>query len=377
MNSPNLLRGPNKFKLGLFAANCSGGNMLSRAPDRWRAEWDSVAAASILAEKAGFDFILPIARWKGFGGESDSFGSTFETLTHSAALAALTERIAICVTIHVTLVHPVIAAKSLATIDHVSHGRLGVNIVCGWNQAEFGMFGKEPAGSELRYEQGLEWYQTVLRLFAGGEPFDLDGKFYQGVGLESRPGLLQRPRPVTISAGFSPAGRDFAAQVADVLFTSIPEMERTEDLVANVAAHAAQYQRTIEVFTSFHVVCRNTRKQAEDYYYYCAEQMADHDAAAFYKLQRSDAVGRSNVKLERPTTTRFNRAGKSYAGSYPGVYPMVGTPDEIVAEIIQMHELGVTGAAISFLNYLEEMPFFNSEVLPRLERVGLRIQQNQ
>jgi alkanesulfonate monooxygenase SsuD/methylene tetrahydromethanopterin reductase-like flavin-dependent oxidoreductase (luciferase family) len=369
---PNPLRGPNPFRLGLFAANCSGGMMLSKAPERWRASWDDVAASALMAEEAGWDFILPIARWKGFPGEGDSFGTTFETLTHGAALAGLTRRIAICVTIHVTLVHPVFAAKALATIDHASHGRLGVNIVCGWNQAEFGMFGKEPAGSEARYEQGLEWYDIVQRMFAGEGPFDVEGKHYQGRGLESRPGSLQRPRPVTISAGYSPPGRDFAARVADVLFTSIPEMERTHDLVGDVAQHAARYDRKIEVFTSFHVVCRETRKQAEDYYHYCAEEMADHEAAAFYRQQRKDAVARSVQKVERPSATRFNRGGKAYAGSYPGVYPMVGTPDDVVEEIVEMHRLGVAGAAISFANYLDEMPYFNAEVLPRLAKAGLR-----
>ena len=65
--------------------------------------------------------------------------------------------------------------------------------------------------------------------------------------------------------------------------------------------------------------------------------------------------------------------GKKFLGAYPSIYPLIGSPDEIVAEMKQMHEAGLSGLAIVFLNYLDEMPYFNAEVLPRLERAGLRV----
>lgn len=128
----NPILGPNRFKLGLFNANCDGGFAVSKAPERWRCEWDDVVKACVMADEAGIDFILPVAKWRGLGGEADNLGRSFETMTHSAAIGALTKRIGLFATVHVPLATPAFVAKSIATIDHVTHGRAELNIVCGW-----------------------------------------------------------------------------------------------------------------------------------------------------------------------------------------------------------------------------------------------------
>lgn len=70
---------------------------------------------------------------------------------------------------------------------------------------------------------------------------------------------------------------------------------------------------------------------------------------------------------------RFAKAtGKSYAGLFPGTYPVVGAPDDIVAELVKLHSTGIVGSTLVFLNYLQEIPYFVQEVLPRMERAGLR-----
>jgi hypothetical protein len=61
----NPLFGPNKFKLGIFSANCDGGLTMSRAPERWKADWDDIAAMTLIADDAGLEFILPVAKWRG------------------------------------------------------------------------------------------------------------------------------------------------------------------------------------------------------------------------------------------------------------------------------------------------------------------------
>jgi alkanesulfonate monooxygenase SsuD/methylene tetrahydromethanopterin reductase-like flavin-dependent oxidoreductase (luciferase family) len=362
----------NPFRLGLFAANADGGFALTTAPERWRARWDDYAALVAFADKAGFEFNLPLARWKGFQGEADVFGWSFETLTQAAALTGVTANIHLFATVHVPLVHPVFAAKALATIDQASHGRAGLNIVCGWNQEEFDMFGAKTVGDSRRYAQGLEWYQVLVRLFAGGPPFDQNGEFYQGVRLQSLPGPVQQPRPVTISAGFSENSRDFAAQTSDAIFTRIEDINRSESLVRDIQAHAARHGRHLEVFTSFHVVCRPTRKEAEDFYRYFADEKADHEALVFHTEQkvRKAAVSGGGV----PTNAAKPKPGTGtvYPGSYPGAHHVVGSPDDVAEEIIRFYRCGITGAAITFLHYLDELPFFIQEVVPRLEVAGLR-----
>ena len=168
------MHGPNRFKLGIFSANADGGLTLTRVPERWPARWHEVVEVAQMADRAGIEFFLPIARWKGFGGEMNSREWSFETLTYAAALAGVTQRIALFSTVHVPMVHPVFAAKALATVDHASGGRAGLNIVCGWSPQEFELFGLTMI--EDRYAQGLEWAEIMERIFAGGAPFDYDGQ---------------------------------------------------------------------------------------------------------------------------------------------------------------------------------------------------------
>ncbi|MDA0653697.1 MAG: LLM class flavin-dependent oxidoreductase, partial [Proteobacteria bacterium] len=73
--------GPNKFKLGLFGLNCSGGLTMTKAPEYWDASFDNNLQAARLADEAGLEFLLPIGRWHGYGGETDTAGESFETLT--------------------------------------------------------------------------------------------------------------------------------------------------------------------------------------------------------------------------------------------------------------------------------------------------------
>src|SRR6516162_937366 len=82
----NPMRNANDFKLGLFSINADGGTAFTKVPNRWRADWPDIERAVQHADAAGLEFILPIARWKGYGGETTARAASFETLTHAAAL---------------------------------------------------------------------------------------------------------------------------------------------------------------------------------------------------------------------------------------------------------------------------------------------------
>ena len=157
----------NALKIGLFGANCSSGRSATKVPERWSASWPDCLALARLADEAGFDFMLPIARWKGYGGDTDFHGNTLETITWATGLLAATARMTVFGTVHAPLFHPLIAAKALVTADHVGEGRLGVNLVVGWNEGEFEMFGVEQREHDARYDFAQEWLDAVIR---GGGP---------------------------------------------------------------------------------------------------------------------------------------------------------------------------------------------------------------
>src|SRR5579864_9768286 len=122
--------------------------------------------------------MVPVARWRGYGGQHNVDGSSFESITWACGLLAATQNISVYCTVHVPLLHPIVAAKQMATVDHIGRGRLGVNVVCGWNDDEFQMFGVSKHEHDDRYEQGEEWWQIVTRVWAAEPAFDFDGQFY-------------------------------------------------------------------------------------------------------------------------------------------------------------------------------------------------------
>jgi alkanesulfonate monooxygenase SsuD/methylene tetrahydromethanopterin reductase-like flavin-dependent oxidoreductase (luciferase family) len=262
---------------------------LTRVGERWRAKWADVVAVVQMADCAGLEFFLPIARWKGFGGVTNSREWSFETLTEAAALAGLTERIALFATVHVPMVHPVFAAKALATIDHASHGRAGLNIVCGWNPEEFACFGLPMI--EDRYGQGLEWSEILSRIYTEPAPFDFKGKYYDLSGVSGKPRPVQTPRPVTLNAGFSSPGRDFAARAADFLFTTFIEIDAGRAQIDDMHRRAEAAGRQMGVYTTCHVVCRSTQDEAESYYEHYAVEMEDTAGADLYMSNKERFSG--------------------------------------------------------------------------------------
>jgi FMNH2-dependent dimethyl sulfone monooxygenase len=358
----NPMRGPNRFKLGVFAANADGGLTLTTAPERWTAQWPEVVRVAQLADRAGMEFFLPIARWKGFGGVTNSREWSFETFSFAAALAGLTRNIALFATVHVPMVHPVFAAKALATLDHVSNGRAGLNIVCGWNQDEFAAFGLQPVAD--RYAQGLEWYEIVRRIHADAGAFDFCGAYYQLKGVSGRPAPLQRPRPITLNAAFSPPGRDFAARAADFLFTTFVDIDAGRATIADMAARAASTGRDVGVFTTCHVVCRATQAEAEDAYERYAVALEDSEAVDRHMAGKAKNSGGHDAAAYRLHRKRF--AGGA------GTFPLVGTPRHIADQLARMAAAGFAGTTVSFLNFAAELPPFLAGVLPILREAGLR-----
>ncbi|MBM3607248.1 MAG: LLM class flavin-dependent oxidoreductase [Alphaproteobacteria bacterium] len=366
--------GGNTFKLGLFGLNCSGGCSFSDAPERWTAEWDDIVAAAQMGDAAGIEFALPIARWRALG-ESFVWEKSFETFTQAAALGALTKRMNMVVTAHVPLIQPVHAAKSIITVDHVSKGRAALNIVCGWNAQEFAMHGVSLDG-DRRYDQGLEWTKIYNRLMQGGPDFDWDGEFYKLKHLTTNPLPVQRPRPPVISAASSSAGQEFAAQCADILFTAMHNDQATLETIARVKALAARYNRQPDIYVESVFVVRPTRKEAEEFYYYMAEEHADPQALAYFQKQKGATLSKRTREsldaADREIVANMRGGNQRYAGHFPGMHLVIGTPDEAAAEVARMSGMGISGAAMVLLNYLNELPYVVQELLPRLERLGLR-----
>jgi FMNH2-dependent dimethyl sulfone monooxygenase len=371
----------NALKIGLFGANCSSARTATLVPERWLARWPDCLQMARIADEAGIDFLLPIGRWKGYGGSSNFHGTTFETVTWACGLLAATKRITIFGTVHAPLFHPLIAAKEMVTADHIGQGRFGLNIVAGWNEGEFEMFGVAQRDHHDRYEFAQEWIDVVRRAWSEQDEFDFDGKFFKLAGVHCLPGPYGGTRPVIMNAGSSATGQAFAMRNCDAFFTSTAALrlaiagteqdknvgvfDRIVQQVDRIKADARQLGRDIEVFTQGQVICRPTQKEAEDYHHYANVENADWPA-----IQRMLAL--KNITPQNTAADEYAAKRSLQAVSGVGGFPFVGTPDKVAREFADISHAGVRGIAVSFVNYVEEVPYFCAEVLPRLKRMGLR-----
>ena len=343
----------NTLKIGIFGANCSSGRSATKVPERWSASWPDCLRLARMADDAGIDFMLPIARWKGYGGDTEFHGSTLETVTWAAGLLGATKRITVFGTVHAPLFHPLIAAKEFVTADHIGEGRFGVNLVVGWNEGEFEMFGVTQREHDARYDYAQEWLDAVKRAWSEPDVFDFDGQFVKLKNVRGLPQALRRdpadPHECRFLAG-RPGLR--AAQLRRVLrrdrgLAHLARRQRPEGQPRS--RHAARgYGREIEVYTVGQVICRPTQQEAEEYYRHAIIENADWGAI-------DGMLAIKNITPQTLPAEEYAAKRRYFAANAIGGYPFVGTPDRVAEELHGISQAGVRGIALSFVNYLRRI----------------------
>jgi alkanesulfonate monooxygenase SsuD/methylene tetrahydromethanopterin reductase-like flavin-dependent oxidoreductase (luciferase family) len=351
------------FLLGTFSTNCSGGMTVSKLPDRWKADWESNLKIGKLLDAAGIDFMLPIARWIGYGGETDFHGYVLETVTWATALLANTKQLTVFATIHTAANHPVVVAKQIATMAQMSDERVGLNIVAGWNKPEYEALGLTlPDDHETRYGYAQEWFDIVKKLWTHDGPFDWDGTYFKLKHTYGNPKPQTMP-PIYNAAG-SGLGREFAAHNADFLFTPAIDLARSKQEVSELKQQALEQEgRKVGVLTFAHVICRPTEAEAQKVWQ-SLQDNADWEATDnLIRLQFAHAQSFPHDLLQL--------IRERFAAGHGG-FPLVGTPKQVADGITQLHEAGFSGTTLSFFDYAEEFPYFRDNVLPILESRGIR-----
>ena len=367
----NPLWNSNRMKLGIFGSNVSNGCAMTTAEGRLETTWPNTKTICNTADRAGFEALVPVARWKGFGGKTNFNGTCFETYTWASAISAITDQISVLSTSHVPTVHPILAAKQATTIDHVSSGRFTLNIVCGWFQPELEMFGAKIMEHDERYTYASEWLDVLRLLWTAEEEFDFEGKYFRIQKGFHQPKPIQRPFPAIMNAGGSPVGQRFAAKEADIAFVSI-EKHDAETVKSRVdvlrrLAHD-EFKRPVQVWNSSYVVCRPTEKEAKDYLNYYVNEKGDWEAVE--NLVR--IFGMQSLALPSHVLEEFKF---HFIAGWSG-FPLVGTPEQIVDKLLMLSRNGLDGTALSFVNYQEELPQFIADVVPLMEQAALRSPYN-
>ena len=356
----------NRFKLGVFCFNVSHGTTITTAEGTLTPTWEENVRIAQAADRAGWEFLLPLGRWRGFGGRIKFNDKSFEVYTWAAGISALTTQIQVFTTSHILIIHPVMAAKQGCTVDHIAGGRSALNVVAGQKEAEVGMFGLQQVEHDASYEAADEWITIVKRLWTEEEDFDFEGKHFQTRRAHLMPKPLQKPYPVVVNAGQSPVGRRFGAKHADFSFQVLPDLPSLKGVIDDTRKIAwSEYKRDIGILIHATVVCGDTEKEALDYLRYYVDERGDFEAAE----------GLINIligaKEESLPLDRIRQMQRALIAGWAG-YPLIGTPEQIVDKMQALSAIGVTGAALHWVNFEAGIEQFNEKVLPLMVQAGLR-----
>jgi alkanesulfonate monooxygenase SsuD/methylene tetrahydromethanopterin reductase-like flavin-dependent oxidoreductase (luciferase family) len=359
-----------KLRLGTFSSNLSGGCAISTIDGVLEASWDQTLSLATMGDEMEFEALVPVGRWRGFGGETNFNGAGFECFTWAAGMASATEKAGLFVTSHVPTIHPVMAAKQAATIDHISAGRIALNVVTGWHAPEIEMFGAEMLAHDDRYAVAQEWIDIIVRLWTAEEPFTFDGKYFRVTDAALAPKPLQTPHPVLMNAGGSGAGRHFGARNCDVVFVSSDlaqqspaAMRAKVDEFKRLARE--EYGREIKVWTNAYVVQEDTEAEAKQFLDYYVNQRGDWAAAE--NLVSSMGISSQSFAPETMEAMKFH-----FIAGWAG-YPIVGTKEQVVDTLVALSdEGGLDGVLLSWPRYVQDMKRFQEETYPLLVQAGVR-----
>jgi pyrimidine oxygenase len=186
------------------------------------------------AERFGFDFALSMIKLHGFGGPSQYWDHNLESFTLTAGLAAVTTRIQLFASVAVLTIPPALAARMAVTIDSISRGRFGINIISGWQRREYTQMGIWPGAEHYRrrYDYCAEYVTIMRELWATGRS-DFKGDFFQMDDCRCLP-LPTADIPI-ICAAQSDAGTRYAAQYADYNFCSGGQVNQPQAAAHSVA----------------------------------------------------------------------------------------------------------------------------------------------
>ncbi|MCK8785085.1 pyrimidine utilization protein A [Roseomonas sp. NAR14] len=355
--------------VGVFIPINNNGWLMSTTSPQYLPSFDLNRAIVEKAEGYGLDFALSMIKLHGFGGKSGFWDYGLESFTLMAGLAAVTSRIRLFASIAVLTMPPPIAARMAVTIDSISHGRFGVNIVSGWQIAEYSQMGIWPGESHYarRYEYCAEYVRIMQELWETGRS-DFKGDFFRMDDCR----LLPQPmaRIPIICAAQSDAGTRFAAEYGDYNFCvgfGVNQPLSVAPSIARLVAETGRTGRDVGALVMTMVIAEETDAAAmAKWQLYC--DGVDHEALGW----RAAQSGQDPSKDPYATANRQ----KMHAPNHPtnqGV--LVGSYASVARMLDEMAEIpGLRGVMLTFDDFIEGMDKFGRHIQPLMRsRAGVAV----
>jgi alkanesulfonate monooxygenase SsuD/methylene tetrahydromethanopterin reductase-like flavin-dependent oxidoreductase (luciferase family) len=368
-----------------------------------RSYWQRIGR---LAEKARLDAFF-LADGLALGNPSyDANPIRLDPTSVLAAVAAATDHIGLVATASTTFNDPVDLARRILTLDHVSGGRAGWNLVTTRDSASAANFGlDEVTGRSDRYARGAEFAELVTAIWASagtGRQVDHDGDHFTFHGTVDAPASVQT-RPVIVQAGGSAAGREIASRFADAVFSAEITPDSAAEHYATVkdgAQRAGRRPEDVKILPGLLLTLGSTEDEARRR----IDHLYDTSPPAYAAGWLSHAIGvdvsgldlderfpedilsspvpdnfagsigfrqsiLAQIRRTRPTVREYLRQTR-YSGSGHGGF--VGTPEQLVDRIEDWYRRGLAdGFNLQPDILIDQLEIIADEVVPLLTRRGL------
>lgn len=358
--------------LGLFLPIQAGGWSASTLPRT--TDWQFAYNRDLVlkSEALGFDLVFALSQWLpkgGYGGVFD--GNALDSFMTTAALTSITQRIILISTIHVLYgpLHPLHLAKWGATLDHISGGRWGINVVTGHRAVEHEAFGWDRIDHDRRYELTAEFIEVVQRLWSDPDNYSFQGESswkLQGAFVSPKPRF---GRPVLVNATGSDAGIEYAARYSDIVFITSPAGSDFASAIAALPAHTARIKaaaraqgREVRTLLNPMVISRETEQDTWAYHDAIVAAQDQRTPEGFNGFDSDAHAWRGRVGVDAPKRRAIG-----------GNIEVIGTPEQVVEQFVALKQAGVDGLQLSFFDFKPDLEFFGDRILPLLKQAGLRL----
>jgi alkanesulfonate monooxygenase len=320
------------------------------------------------------DYIRALAQAQEYGGFDRflvAFHSTSPESQHIAAYAAsVTERINLMIAHRPGFTAPTVAARQLATLDHLTGGRAGVHIITGGSDQELKQDGDFLSKDE-RYARASEYLDVVKASWTQETPFDYEGRYYRFEKAFSAVKPIQSPHLPVFFGGSSDAAIEVAGKHADIYALWGETHAQVRETIARVKASAARHgrERHVRFSLSFRPILAGT----EDAAWARAESILQRTKEVRAAKGLGPAAPPPNEGARRLLAAaaqgdrldkRLYTAIAAVTGAQGNSTALVGTPDQVADALLDYYDLGVTTFLLRGFDPLEDAVQYGRELLP-------------
>lgn len=341
------------LKFAYWVPNVSGGLVVSNLQQETDWSFEANKRYAQIAEEVGFEYALLQTRFFA------SYGAEYqlEAATLASALASVTKKINLISAVHPGLWHPGVYAKMIASLDYISNGRAALNVVSGWFKGEFTAYGEPWLEHDERYRRSEEFIR-VLRAMWTEEEANFGGDFYRINDAPLKPKPVQTP-PI-FQGGNSKAARQMAARVSDWYFMNGNTLEGFKEQIGDVKQLAEKEGRQVKFAANGFVIVRDSEEEA-------VQVMRDIISNADVKAVKGfgEAVKQAGSSTRDKDGMWANSSFEDLVQYNDGFKTgLIGTPEQVADQIIELKKLGVGLILTGFLHYEKDIKAFGEKVIP-------------